>query len=321
MAMAASVAAAVWAPVVTAQGRVQRLASAYSDAVFHTRNLQAFASEVSANTGIRLEVHSNGSLHPAGSILAAVRSGDVAFGEVLMSAHAGQIPLLGVDALPFLVRGLEDARVLWQVSRERLSTQLREQGVRLLFAVPWPAQGLYARTPVEQLSDLRGRRFRVYNEVTRRMAELSGATPVTIPASDLVQSLASGQVDAMITSSVTGVDSKAWSTMKIFLDLRAWIPKNMLCASEKWWSSLSEDVRARILAAAVQAESRGWEMSLATDATAKQQLAKNGITLALPSPQLKRSLDLMGERSSREWAASVGVDGAMTLLDFYNTRS
>ncbi len=86
-----------------------------------------------------------------------------------MSSYAAEMPLLNLDAIPFIVRGFDDARLLWKVSRTAVEEALAQRGVRLLYAAPWPPQALLSRVPVQQLSDLKGQQFRVYNEATRRI--------------------------------------------------------------------------------------------------------------------------------------------------------
>jgi TRAP-type C4-dicarboxylate transport system substrate-binding protein len=48
-----------------------------------------------------------------------------------------------------------------------------------------------------------------YNQTTTRIAEKLGACPVSVAMADVNQALASGKVDAMITSAVTDVDNRA----------------------------------------------------------------------------------------------------------------
>jgi TRAP-type C4-dicarboxylate transport system substrate-binding protein len=53
------------------------------------------------------------------------------------------------------------------------------------------------------------------------------AYPVTIQAADLRQALATGLINALMTSAATGYDANVWDRMGYFYDTRAWIPKNL----------------------------------------------------------------------------------------------
>ena len=323
-ALAALGAGAVWAAGRPAQAQALplRCSGSYGEGVFHTQNLQAFARQAGelSKGAVQIEVTPNARLKPMKDVLPALSKGEMAFGEVLMSSYGAQHPLLAIDSLPFIVRSFEDAARMWEASRPAIEAEMAGQGVRVLYAVPWPGQGLYSRTPVNLLQDLKGLKFRVYNDATKRLAELSGAVPVNIAANDLPKAIESGQVDAMLTSSTTGVDSQAWKAMGYFLDLRAWIPKNMVCVSESIWKTLSPDARNAVLEAAKQAETRGWQMARAADDAAKKQLAEQKIKVGLASADFRRTLDLLGERFGREWSQKAGLASTSALLGYYTSR-
>lgn len=305
---------------VLAQAPSLRFSGAYGDAVFHTQNLRQFARRVTEIVGVPVELGVNSQLKPMAEVLPALEKGELAFGEVLMSSYGAKYPLLTMDSLPFLVRGFEDAAHMWEASRKAVDDEMLAHGVRVLYAVPWPGQGLYSRTAVNQLSDLKGLRLRVYNDATKRLAELSGATPTTIAAQDLSKAIETGQVDAMLTSSTTGVDSQAWKAMRFFIDLRAWIPKNMVCVSEKVWNGFKPAVRQSLLEAAKQAETQGWQMARSADEVAKKQLIEQRVQVVPPSAELRRTLDQMGERFGREWSHKAGITSTQALLGYYARR-
>ncbi len=82
------------------------------------------------------------------------------------------------------------------------------------------AAGLYAKKEVNSTADMKGMKFRAYNRGTSRIAELTGAQPITIQAAELSQALATGKVDSFISSGATGVDSKVWEQLTHFYDTR-----------------------------------------------------------------------------------------------------
>ena len=296
-----------------------KCAGAYTDALFHTQNLQQFAREVlrQSQGAVQIEVVSNSKSMPMEDVLPALSKGDLAIGEIFMSNFAQQYPLLAIDSLPFVVRSFDDARHLWEVTRQPTEKLLQKQGVRLLYAAPWPGQGLFARTPVNRLEDVKGMKFRVNNNATKYIAQVCGATPVDIAANNLFKAIQSGQVDVMLTSSTTGVDSQAWNAMGVFVDIRAWIPKNIICISEKYWAKLPEASKTVIKAAAKQAESRAWKMAMQADSAAQKILTSQGVKISAPSFELRRALDLIGEKFARDWSSKVGVDGVSALISYY----
>ncbi|WP_313234511.1 TRAP transporter substrate-binding protein [Delftia acidovorans] len=305
------------------KGRRLQLLAAYGDGIFHTQNLRNFAARVGADTqqALEIDVVSNSALKPMAQVLPALKRNEIQFGEVLMSSYVDIHPLLAMDSLPFIVRGFDEAAHLWQLTRPVLQEfLLAQQGVRLLFAVPWPAQGLFCRRPVNSIVDLRGLRLRVQSDATKRLAELWGAQPVVLAAGDLGMVLEQGGIDAMVSSSATGVDSQAWKTMKVFLDIKAWIPKNMLCVSELAWKGFAEPERQAISRAAALAEKEGWALAQQADELGKKVLVDNKMSVAAPSADLRRMLDLMGERFGREWVAKAGSSNMSVLMEYNKKR-
>lgn len=305
-----------------AQGGGWKISGSYGEATHHMRNLRSFADGLAGAWGsaVPIEMGANGSLRKMPEVLAALEKDEIQAGEVLLSSYAKDFPLFNLDALPFIVRGLEDARAMWDVSRPVYEQELAKRGLTALYAVPWPAQGLYSRDRVEVLGDLKGQKFRVYNDATKRLAEISGAEPVTIPAPELPKAIEDGRVDAMITSSVTGVDAQVWKAMKHFYDVRAWIPKNVLVASRRAVDRLSNEQRVTLLRAAGRAETLGWALADQADATAQKALAANKVKIDKPSADLRRALNSAGDRMSREWAQAAGFQGSALLLAYFNRR-
>jgi TRAP-type C4-dicarboxylate transport system substrate-binding protein len=68
-----------------------------------------------------------------------------------------------------------------------------------------------------------------------------------------------------------------------------------------------------VLKAAAAAEPRGWEMSKQREKDADELLAKNGVTVSEPSPELKTALAKIGEQMAAEWEKSAGADGQAIL--------
>ena len=209
------------------------LPGAYPATNFHSKNLQLFADDVKKLSGGKLEitVHPGASLFKVPEIKRAVQTGQVQAGELLMSAVENEIPVFGVDTVPFLASSYDDAMKLYKAEKPVIEKKLAAQGMTLLYTVPWPPQGIYANKPLNAIGDMKGLKFRSYNPTTARIAELIGAQPVTIQAAELAQALATNTVNSFITSASTGRDSKVWESLKYFYDAQTWIPKDMTFVS------------------------------------------------------------------------------------------
>ncbi|MDR5902029.1 TRAP transporter substrate-binding protein [Halomonas icarae] len=292
----------------------------YGDRTFHTVNIREFTEDVREATDGELDitVHSNGSLIGHAEIKNSVRRGIVPMGEVIMSRLANENPIFEVDSVPYLAASYEEAWTLWEASREIIAEELQKQGLRLLFAVPWPPQGIYTNQAIESGDDLKNLSMRAYNTASERIAQLVGAVPTQVEVPDIPTAFSTGRVEAMITSPATGADTKAWDYLNHFNHAQLWLPKNMIIVSEKAFSRLSEDTQQALLEAAADAETRGWEMSQQETTDAIAVLKENGITVTEPSEALAETLKEVGETMTEEWVERAGEQG-QTILDAYRS--
>ncbi|WP_158590541.1 TRAP transporter substrate-binding protein [Noviherbaspirillum cavernae] len=299
------------------------MATAYAADNFHAQNLQQYASDVATATSgrVSIKIHPAGTLLKPNEIFEGVRRDKVEAGEVIMSSLAKEIPLFGMDSLPFIVSGYEDARRMWDASRSSVEKALSERGLQLLYAVPWPPQNLYSRNPINTMRDFKGLRMRAYSPASERISELVGAKPVTIQVIDLSQAISDGKLDLMITSSWTGVETKAWSRMQHYYRVNAWIPKNIVFINKKIFDRLDSDTQKKLFDAARVAEQRGWKLSQNSDQDYENQLAANKVNVSIVDPYIRRYLDRIGENLAREWLKQAGSEELKILLKYTTDRS
>ena len=290
----------------------------YPAANFHTENINQFAAEVDKATGgkLKITVHSNASLFKAPEIKRAVQGGQAQIGEILISGYSNEDPIFGVDSVPFLATSYADAAKLWKASKKALDERFARQGLMILYAVPWPPQGIYSSRPLASIADMKGLKMRTYNPYTSRIAELAGAQPVTIQVAELAQAFATGAVNANITSGATGFDTKAWEVVKNYYDTQAWLPKNVVFVNVQAFDALDKPSQQALLKAAADAEARGWKTSEEKNKWYLEQLAKNGMNVAQPSARLKSDFRKIGDTMTAEWMKTAGADG-QAIVDAY----
>lgn len=284
---------------------------AYSATNYHSENAAKFAAAVTEATGGELTIvtHPSGSLFKGGEIFRAVRTGQAPIGERLISALGNEDPLFEVDALPFLASSFEAAGKLYKASKPAMEKTLADKGLKLLYTVPWPPQGLYNKKPVTSAADMKGVKFRAYNAATSRLAELLGAVPTKIEAAELSQAFATGVADSMISSGSTGYDRKIWEHVKYWYDVQGWLPKNMVVVNLDSWNSLDGKTQGIVLSAAATAEQAGWAKAEELANWYRDQLAANGMVVEGPSEALRADFLKIGDTMTKEWLDRAGAQG------------
>ncbi|MFN4089499.1 MAG: TRAP transporter substrate-binding protein [Alphaproteobacteria bacterium] len=287
------------------------VATGFAETNFQTQNVRAFAEDVKAATDGRLEmvVHSGASLVRLPDILRAVQTGQVQGGDVLLFLHGNQDPFFEVDTIPFVAVGYDEARRLYELQRPTLDRRLGERGVRALFYVPWPGQGIVSQKPIESAADLKGSKMRTAGQTTARFAELLGAAPTVVQTAEISQAFFTGLVDSSIYSPTTGVDTQAWDYAKYFHNTRAMHSKDAFVVNQRAFDALSDDLKQAVLEAAAQAETRGWEMSQRRETEALEEIGQHGMQVVEPSEMLMTELRKVGADMLNEWVVKAGDEG------------
>jgi len=292
---------------------------AYSATNYHSELAAQFAKDVNAQIGDEIEIvtHPGGSLYKGNEIFGALRRGLAPIGERLISALGNENPIFEVDALPFVATSFDDSWKLYQTSKPAMEKVLNKKGLKLLYTVPWPPQGLYSNKPIHAISDMKGLKFRAYNSLTLDIAVMMGAIPTKIEAAELSQAFATGVAQSMFSSGSTGYDRKLWEYVTYWYDTKAWLPKNMVVVNKRAWKSLSQKAQNIILSVSEKTEKAGWAKAEALTDWYKTELAKHGMTVSNPSEKLQSDFKALGEQVVADWLKKSGTDG-QELIDNYN---
>jgi TRAP-type C4-dicarboxylate transport system substrate-binding protein len=234
-----------------------------------------------------------------------------------MSALGKEDPLLEVDSQPFLATNYGAAMRLYQASKAEIVKGLDSKGLVFLYAVPWPAQGLYSKKEINSVADLKGLKFRAYNSATIRIAELTGMAPTKIEAAEISQAFSTGAVESMITSPTTGKNKKIWENgVGYFYDIAAWFPKNMVIVNKEAWNKLDADTQKLIKSEAAIAEKKGWDLSKKGNRDDKKALADAGMKVGKVNAALQKHFEDVGATMSNEWAERAGERGQAVLAAY-----
>jgi len=321
MAATFSVTAGVALGATAAFAETWDLPMAYSATNFHSAVGAEFAACVTTGTGgdLTLQTHPGGSLFAGGEIKRAIQTGQVNIGERLLSGHQNENALFGFDSIPFLATSYEASEKLWEAAKGPLTEVLNAQNLHLLYAVPWPSQGLYFKKEVNSVADMAGVKFRSYNSATARLAELSGMLPVQIEAAEISQAFATGVAESMVSSGSTGYDRKVWESLTHFYDVQAWLPRNYMLVNLDAWNGLDASTQNVVNGCAIVAEYAGdWRSIQYTDFTLNA-LAANGMSVGPASETLQNELKEFGAIMTSEWLEATGAQG-QAIIDAYNAN-
>ncbi len=302
-----------------AQAEKWDMPMAYSASNYHSETGEQFAQCVTSGTVGEIEIvtHPSGSLFKGGDIKRAIQTGQAQIGERLMSGHQNENAVFGFDSIPFLATSFDDSAKLFEAARPTMERLLDEQNLVMLYAVPWPPQGLYFKKEVNAVADMKGIKFRSYNNATARLAELTGMLPVTIEAAEISQAFATGVAESMVSSGATGYDRKVWESLTHFYDVNAWLPYNYVMVNKDVWNDTSDEQKGVITGCAQIAQYAGtWRAKEYTGFTVNG-LIEGGMTVAPAGDALVEELKVIGATMSAEWLEAAGDDGK-AIMEAYS---
>ena len=302
----------------TASAEKWDMPMAYSASNFHSAVGAEFAKCVTTGTSGSLEIvtHPSGSLFKGGEIKRAIQTGQVPIGERLLSGHQNENTLFGFDSIPFLATSFDDSAKLWEAAKPTITDLLDSQNLVLLYAVPWPPQGLYFKKEVNSVADMKGIKFRSYNSATARLAELTGMLPVQIEAAEISQAFATGVAESMVSSGSTGYDRKVWESLTHFYEVDAWLPRNYVMVNKKSWEGTSDVEKNVMHGCAALAEYAGNYRSKEYTGFTLNGLRAGGMQVGPAGEGLVNELKEIGATMTAEWLENAGDEGKAIVEKF-----
>ena len=306
---------------VTAHAAEWTMATPYGDASFHTQNTKQFAEDVAEATDgeLTITVHSGGALVAHGEIKPSVRRGTIDAGEVFLSVLSNDDPIFEVDTLPGVAGSYDDAYALWEATKPMITELFADQGLIPLYAVAWPAQGIYTAEALTDPAQFEGLRVRAPNINTQRFVDYLSGSPTETEESDIPTAFSTGRVDAMITSSSTGSSMAAWDYVTDYTNANLWLPKNIIFMSQRSFDGLDEATQDALMEAAAEAEKRGWEMSQEDNDASLVTLEEKGVAVSEPNEVISAALQSAGDKLFEDWQSRAD-DEAKQALEAYREQ-
>ncbi|MFO7785587.1 MAG: TRAP transporter substrate-binding protein [Thermodesulfobacteriota bacterium] len=287
---------------------------------FHSQGAQRFADRVFEATGGELEIV----LHPGAALgfkgpelLRAVAEGQMAIAEVPTGMVEGDAPVLALTAQPFISSNSFEQRLLYQLAKPTYAKILEKFNQFTLYSSVWPFSGIYTQREIKSLKDLAGLKMRVYDGTGLEFGNATGIAARKMPFSEVYPAMKAGLLDSMYTSSVSGVDAKAWEVLKYFTPINIVGPVNMFNVNMKAWNSLPKKIQDIVMDIAVDMEDEMWNLAGDMDRKSRAILEENGMIITPVSSEFRRELNEVGNQLRAEWVKKAGADAQKILDEYY----
>jgi TRAP-type C4-dicarboxylate transport system substrate-binding protein len=286
---------------------------------FHSKGAQRFADQVKKATNGELTIV----LHPGAALgfkgpelLRAVAEGQLSIAEVPTGMVEGDAPVLALTAQPFISTNAFEQRLLYQLAKPTYAKILKKFNQFTLYSSVWPFSGIYTQRAVNTEADLKGLKMRVYDGTGLAFGNATGIAARKMPFSEVYPAMKAGLLDSMYTSSVSGVDAKAWEVLKYFTPINIVGPVNMFNVNLDAWNKLPKNIQDTVLEIAADMEDEMWNLAGDMDRKSRATLQAEGMIITPVSSKFRKELNEVGEKLRAEWAKKAGAD-AQRILDKY----
>ena len=286
---------------------------------FHSQGAQRFADRVKEATNGELEIV----LHPGASLgfkgpelLRVVAEGQLVIAEIPTGMVEGDAPILALTAQPFVSTNAKEQRLLYELAKDTYADELKKFNQFTLYTSVWPFSGIYTQRPINSVADLKGLKMRVYDGTGLAFGKATGIAARKMPFSEVYPAMKAGLLDSMYTSSVSGVDAKAWEVLKEFTPINIVGPVNMVNVNQAAWDKLPKDQQEAVLKVAADMEREMWNLAGEMDTKSREILKEKGMHVAYVNDTFRKELDEVGVKLRAEWAQKAGPQ-AQKILDIY----
>ncbi|MBB3232078.1 TRAP transporter substrate-binding protein [Halomonas stenophila] len=271
---------------------------------------------------VDITLHTGGALgFRSGDHFYAVADNAVQIADSLSGTLGGIDSIFLLSSLPFVADDVETARRLYEIARPEYEKVFEDNDQILLYASPWPASGIWSEGPVTSMAALEDLKIRSYDRNGTATLVSAGASPVKLSWADVVPQLATGGIEAVLTSAEAGANGSFWEHLSDFNAIQYAVPLNMVHMNRDAFRELSEENQQAILQAAEETDAHNWEVVKERVAQNYTELEEHGVSIHDPVPaEFHDGLEQAAQPVVDDWVESTG-ERATRILEAFHQES
>lgn len=263
-----------------------RIGHQYPDAHHVAQAIKGFAEEVETNSDGRIDVEVFGSaqLYGPTQYHAAVARGQLESAAIISLIWGGTIPEMQVFTIPYLLTDVEKLEKFSESpAADFLNQKIEEKGVKNLSWMLDSNNLIFTSNdaPMVEPEDFEGMKIRGLSKVFDTGLIALGASPSSMPGSEVYQAMQTGVVDSAITS-VNAAYSRRYFEVQDYGSASNLISVySNLVVNPQWWANLPQDLQSIVSAAADTTEEVLLPDDNGVDPESVARLEENGMEVTL----------------------------------------
>ena len=250
--------------------------------------VSTFASETERLSGGRLIVRPSYDAKAgikSASMLDAVGEGRVQAGDAFGGALRAVDPIFGLSSLPFVTSSIGEARRLADLARPAYEAAFEKRGQRLLYMTPWPASGIWSKTELASVADLKSLAIRTYDDTSTEVLNAVGAKATKMSWADALPKLHSGTANAVLSSGDGGAGRKLWKFLPRFAEVAYAMPLCFATVNTSAYEALSPELRAVVDKASAATQAHQWQSMHSRLEDNLERMRSNGVRIQTELPE------------------------------------
>jgi len=285
-----------------------------------------FIDQVKQRSGGKIEItpHFGGSLgYKSRDQYMAVRDGAVQIASTPFDKIIGLAPVYALQSLPFVTPTIDQTESLLHIARPYYEAAFNKANQTLLFGAPWTPAGIWAKSRIGSINDLRGLKVRTIDVTSTKTLKDAGAAPIQMSWGDVIPALGTNTITAVLTSDEGGVSAKIWEVgAKYFNSLGYSMGINAVTMNLELFNKLPDDMKKAIRDSAEAAEKHSWAVARQRVDANKKAMSAAGATFVddVPAAVIDH-LKKAGAPMIDEWKQQMGPEADKILAEFARKSS
>ena len=261
---------------------------------FMTRTLEYYAQIIQERSKgrMKIEIYPVNQLFSDKDLPKALPSGAVDMAQVNMAMWAGLVPSLAIQEIPFFYKDRDHffRAMISPDVRALLDKDFESKGVKILFWMDYGYMAVIGKKPIRNLEEFKGKRIRVFGEISSEFLKALGAAPVFLSVGEVYLALQRGTIDGVLTSTCSVDERKFFEVAKHFTLIKVGEFQNQpaVLANLKKYRELPPDLQKLLTDASKEAQDWGLDASLRDTDQCLDNLKKKGMEIYYPTEQEKK---------------------------------
>lgn len=281
---------------------------------------QHFAKRVAelSNGKMEITLHHGGSLgYKSADNFDVVGDGAVEAANSFTGAWQSYDPVFMISLQPFVATSIDEAKALYVVAKGRYDQVFAKNGQKLLYVQAMPPSGIWGKKPLNAIDEIKNLKIRTYDPNGTKTFKAAGASPIQLSWGDVVPQLATGGIDAVLTSAESGTKSSFWEHLNHFTVINYAMAHNLAHMNLDAYNSLPDDLKAVVDKASAETQVYAWDALLTRSASNYKKMRANGVTIVEEVPrEYLLHLNQSGQVAVNDWLEAAGDSGTALLSDY-----